>query len=182
MSLQRLACPACGANVFSRDPDGYLVCGACGSVFQQTRHMECPTCRAMNPEDARRCIQCGAALVRQCPICQHRNAPDAEYCGNCGETLDALAFVMQRYEEASSHSVVRRAELFGAVKRQDNEYMRAQRERLDAEERERMARLEVVNEQARRQQKLVLVVGVTIGVLALLFMIVLIIVQTSGGG
>jgi predicted amidophosphoribosyltransferase len=136
----------------------------------------------MNPDDAQRCMRCGAILVRQCPACHHDNPPEAEYCGNCGEALDALAFVFHRYAQASEHSASMRAEVFGAAKKVDQEYMREQRARLDAEERERMAKLEIVHAEAKRQQKVVIAVGVAITILALLALAALAFLQASAGG
>ena len=56
--------------------------------------MTCPHCRFENPEEARFCTECGAALqpVQKsvplpCPQCKYENAPDSAFCLKCGSSL-----------------------------------------------------------------------------------------------
>ena len=53
--------------------------------------MRCAACGADNPEAAKFCIQCGAALAAICPACGHRNPPAARFCMECGSPLDGAA-------------------------------------------------------------------------------------------
>jgi uncharacterized membrane protein YvbJ len=55
--------------------------------------MRCPSCHSENPENARFCIECGAAFERHCLKCGFENLPQAKFCGRCGAGLtDSDAF------------------------------------------------------------------------------------------
>src|SRR5262249_50544489 len=51
--------------------------------------VECPNCRAVAPEAAKFCQECGASLPRPCPSCGHANPPSAKFCPKCGASLPA---------------------------------------------------------------------------------------------
>ncbi len=51
--------------------------------------MICPTCHTENPDNARFCLNCGAALAKQCPNCQADLPLGARYCMHCGQSLRA---------------------------------------------------------------------------------------------
>lgn len=51
--------------------------------------MRCPACSFENPDDARFCGSCGAALAIVCPSCGTENPPGFRFCGSCGAALDA---------------------------------------------------------------------------------------------
>jgi class 3 adenylate cyclase/tetratricopeptide (TPR) repeat protein len=55
--------------------------------------MRCPSCQTENPDGAKFCNGCGAALVVVCPSCAAGNGPGARFCSQCGGQLsaDALA-------------------------------------------------------------------------------------------
>ena len=48
----------------------------------------CPSCSYENPEGARFCMSCGAALERRCPVCDTALPPDARFCMSCGAPLE----------------------------------------------------------------------------------------------
>ena len=49
----------------------------------------CPSCGTENPERARFCMSCGAALSPSCPTCGTENPPGAKFCIECGTGLGA---------------------------------------------------------------------------------------------
>jgi class 3 adenylate cyclase/tetratricopeptide (TPR) repeat protein len=53
--------------------------------------MRCPNCQSENPENARFCIECGAAFERRCLKCGLVNPPRAKFCSRCGFSFTELA-------------------------------------------------------------------------------------------
>ncbi len=49
--------------------------------------MLCPTCAHDNPDGAKFCNNCGAALALTCPACSQVNPPGSRFCNNCGKKL-----------------------------------------------------------------------------------------------
>ncbi len=49
----------------------------------------CPSCGTENPERAKFCMSCGAALAPTCPACGADNPPGAKFCIECGTGLSA---------------------------------------------------------------------------------------------
>src|ERR1700716_1403830 len=51
--------------------------------------MECPSCRADNPEESKFCDECGAALPGRSPSCGAAIRSGAKFCPACGKRLTA---------------------------------------------------------------------------------------------
>jgi len=51
--------------------------------------VECPSCKAVAPEGAKFCQECGTPLARPCPTCGHASQPGAKFCPECGVSLTA---------------------------------------------------------------------------------------------
>ncbi len=49
--------------------------------------MNCPTCEAANPDQAKFCMNCGNALSFTCSNCGEASPPQAKFCSNCGHAL-----------------------------------------------------------------------------------------------
>ncbi|MBI1818289.1 MAG: nuclear transport factor 2 family protein [Deltaproteobacteria bacterium] len=49
--------------------------------------MNCASCDHANPEAARFCNACGAALAARCPSCAADNPPGSRFCNGCGAAL-----------------------------------------------------------------------------------------------
>jgi class 3 adenylate cyclase/tetratricopeptide (TPR) repeat protein len=49
--------------------------------------MRCPSCHCENPENARFCIECGAAFERRCLKCGFDHLPRAKFCSQCGSSF-----------------------------------------------------------------------------------------------
>src|SRR4051812_5154324 len=49
--------------------------------------MGCPSCDTRNPDAARFCIGCGAALPVTCAACGQTSPPAARFCMQCGGPL-----------------------------------------------------------------------------------------------
>jgi predicted ATPase/class 3 adenylate cyclase len=53
--------------------------------------MPCPACGTENPDGAKFCNACGAALALLCPSCGTGNSPGAKFCGECGTALTSAS-------------------------------------------------------------------------------------------
>jgi class 3 adenylate cyclase/tetratricopeptide (TPR) repeat protein len=51
--------------------------------------MNCTSCEHANPDDARFCNSCGAALELTCASCSRANPPASRFCNGCGADLAA---------------------------------------------------------------------------------------------
>lgn len=51
--------------------------------------MNCPSCHGANPDAAKFCNHCGAALGTGCPSCAHPNPPGSRFCNACGAALNS---------------------------------------------------------------------------------------------
>lgn len=49
--------------------------------------MDCSTCGAANPAQAKFCHNCGAKLLSPCSNCGAEQPPAARFCSNCGYKL-----------------------------------------------------------------------------------------------
>jgi hypothetical protein len=49
--------------------------------------VSCPSGQHPNPDGARFCNACGAALAAACPACSHHNPPESRFCNACGYQL-----------------------------------------------------------------------------------------------
>jgi len=161
-TLKPITCPSCGANDFEHDSEGNLICSHCGVKYASPREeIVCPACQTLNPADAKVCKECGLALGRICPACDQVNTPGTEHCVNCGTPLDTLALVTSRMGAGKRRSDALRENRLVKQKGEDMVYMQGQRERIDAEERARLAQLAAQQQKSRSEQRtLTLVVGV----------------------
>ena len=76
----------------------------------------CHECGTENPERARYCMTCGAALVAICPGCEAENPPQAKFCIECGTALGtglAPATPEEAPPEERRHATVIFADLSG---------------------------------------------------------------------
>jgi class 3 adenylate cyclase/predicted ATPase len=63
-----------------RDKNGH-------SLLQEDKSMRCPGCSTENPDGAKFCIACGAALKSRCLKCGAESLPEAKFCAQCGASL-----------------------------------------------------------------------------------------------
>ena len=49
--------------------------------------MNCASCEHLNPDAARFCNRCGAALEISCSACSQPNPPASRFCNHCGTPL-----------------------------------------------------------------------------------------------
>lgn len=155
MAVERILCFSCGAAKFERDAQGNLICSYCGVLYKEAGdEILCRVCGTLNPPQVKRCMICGVLLGRQCPACAHVNPPAAEHCEKCGTPLDTLASIITRAREIGEDSAVIRGERLTATKHADLAYMYEQRQRLEAEERRRLAYLGLQRLHAQRREHL----------------------------
>jgi len=57
-----IKCPNCGHTSFTPNQDGILICDHCQAGRSQPER-ECPSCGALNPLQARKCLACGQELA-----------------------------------------------------------------------------------------------------------------------
>lgn len=62
-----------------------------GRATYQSKSMQCPKCRAVNPDGDKFCTNCGTLLQPRCPACERENPPGAKFCGGCGARLEVAA-------------------------------------------------------------------------------------------
>src|SRR5262249_29741747 len=53
--------------------------------------MRCSSCNAENPEGAKFCNSCGAALSLRCGNCGQLNRPGSRFCNECGSAIGSHA-------------------------------------------------------------------------------------------
>ncbi|MDH5505799.1 MAG: AAA family ATPase [Anaerolineae bacterium] len=53
--------------------------------------MNCHSCNANNPDEAKFCMNCGSPMMVPCRHCGHTNPPLAKFCIECGNSLDKQA-------------------------------------------------------------------------------------------
>ncbi len=49
--------------------------------------MTCPSCQTANPDGAKFCMSCGAALSNACPECSTELPEGARFCYQCGHQM-----------------------------------------------------------------------------------------------
>ena len=49
--------------------------------------MICSSCQANNPDQAKFCMQCGAAQANTCPPCSTELPTEARFCFGCGHQI-----------------------------------------------------------------------------------------------
>jgi len=170
--IEGYVCSACGGSRFRDDEHGNLICDFCSTTYELAgQKYDCRVCGTLNPAHAKRCMKCGSALGRLCPICTHLNALGATICEKCDTVLDTYSSITARLPVSGEPE--RRVERLVETKWDDVTYMHAERARLDAEERERLAWLAAqAAENQRQQQQLIKFVLIGLGVfLALLALV-----------
>ncbi len=53
--------------------------------------MNCANCQTINPDTAKFCMNCGAALALTCPNCGTQLPAGAKFCFNCGHQVSSVA-------------------------------------------------------------------------------------------
>ncbi len=101
MLLSAFPCSHCGSHGLVLEPDGVATCQFCGTPNAVTGTI-CPDCEWVNPVNKETCETCNAALFRVCPACNTKNWAGATACVKCGETLDTLAYMTSRLQQADT--------------------------------------------------------------------------------
>lgn len=66
-------------------PGNMTFCPHCGNKYNP-----CPSCGTDNPQEARRCVNCGTALAGpavKCPMCHMEVPQGAAFCPGCGQPI-----------------------------------------------------------------------------------------------
>jgi ribosomal protein L40E len=161
--LKAITCAACGATTFEHDAEGNLICTHCGTKYASPREqIICPACGTENPAGAVRCMKCGLNLGKLCPTCNYANAPGAENCVNCGSPLDALASISMRHGAGKRLSDEMREQRLVQQKGVDTAYLAQQMKSIEADEHARQQQLAAQQAESKRQQTIVMIVGIGI--------------------
>lgn len=90
-------CAGCGSSMEAepRKAQG-ISCNSCGCVLEANSkfcpncgdtYNACPSCKADNPKDASKCVQCGTVLDISCPTCNASVGGTAKFCPECGSNM-----------------------------------------------------------------------------------------------
>jgi class 3 adenylate cyclase/tetratricopeptide (TPR) repeat protein len=93
----------------------------------------CANCGTQNPDAARFCMSCGAALGRTCPACGTENPPEANFCISCGTALTADVPAPPPKNEAASEEALPEERRKATIVFADLSGYTAVSERLDPE-------------------------------------------------
>lgn len=130
------------------EPDGVATCQFCGTP-NAVKGVICPECEWVNPAAKEACETCGTALFRTCPACNAKNWVGAAACVQCGQTLDTLAYMTSRLQQAdTSHRLTSQSRSIKEVK--DEEERAAQKRSAYFEEQEKRRLKGLANASARR--------------------------------
>ena len=91
---------AMGAAVVGEDRTRLLGDGQFKVAAGNQRQVVCPACKAKNPEEARFCEECGAALTRLCPECGRENPVQKRYCSSCGTGWEVFLKLQEALQAA----------------------------------------------------------------------------------
>ncbi|MDE6272577.1 MAG: SPFH domain-containing protein [Muribaculaceae bacterium] len=81
--VKMVYCSACAKKF----PSSMEFCPNCGNKYRP-----CPNCGSDNPEDAKRCVNCGTPLSGGAPKCPHCHTvipPGCSFCPGCGQPVIA---------------------------------------------------------------------------------------------
>ena len=73
--------------------------------------MNCPSCQTANPDGAKFCFNCGAALALTCAHCGASLPAGAKFCANCGTKVGALPADRAGLDTPPPEAATRPAEL-----------------------------------------------------------------------
>ena len=79
--VKMVYCSACAKKF----PSSMSFCPNCGNKYNP-----CPNCGSDNPEEARRCVNCGTPLIGSAPKCPHCHTeiPSGRaFCPGCGQPV-----------------------------------------------------------------------------------------------
>jgi len=156
MNDVQFACPACGSNAITPNPDGTVSCAGCGGTFE--------------------------VMERTCPDCGTSNPPNAPSCRSCGRALDLVGFMLQSRlippKDRLAQARQQAAALKDAAEAASQERMRTW---WDQEEQRLQKTARAQAQQQRKEQTLLIGVGVVIAI-AVIGIIVYVLVSSTGPG
>jgi ribosomal protein S27E len=177
MAIKRIDCPQCHSTSFEFMSDGRMECRSCGTIFGSPREeILCRTCGTINPSVAKRCMNCGANLLRVCAICGHHNPSGLDHCLECGQPLDTLSSVAMRTTSGVEEFRRRQIDDLVHTKGKDAVYLAQERTRLEAEEQDRV---KVASDQRAlilRRQRLIMGIAAFIALSTIAALIVAILI------
>lgn len=160
MGLQKDAfrCSGCGSTMLIPNPDGTLTCAHCGTTYEITGR-NCPYCGAVNP-------------------------PEAKYCLQCGHVMDMLGFILQSRLQVTTPE--RLEQVRAEVAKIKAETEAASQERLRrwwAEEEDRRRALAAAQAERDRQERMLLTGALIFAAVVILAILIYVLVTalTSPG-
>lgn len=169
MLLSAIPCSHCGSHGLVLEADGIAACQFCGTP-NSVSGIICPDCEWVNPTKKETCETCGAALFRACPACNAKNWAGATACVKCGETLDTLAYMTSRLQQAdTSQRLTSRSRSIKEIKEEEERAAQKRTAQFEEQERRRLRGLtDARTRQAKRENQFMAVIFIVVIVFGLL--------------
>jgi hypothetical protein len=179
MHLDDFECPNCGANEMVLGERQRLECNFCGTSFGEVTRI-CPRCGHYGEVGARHCQQCGAQIRRECPACGVENSTAASNCVHCGRNLDLIEQMTRRWQLTTQQRLYDQMAGMASLKEEE---VRASQERMAAfQEAERIRQEALALSRATRlKQDRQIFRWVVAGIVAFIFLVVVVMLLTAGG-
>lgn len=138
MLLNAIPCSHCGSHGLVLEADGIPTCQFCGTP-NSVKGVICPDCEWVNAAHKETCETCGAALFRTCPACNAKNWAGATACVKCGETLDTLAYMASRLQQAdTSQRLTSRSRSIKEIKEEEERASQKRTAQFEEQEKRRL--------------------------------------------
>ncbi len=110
-----IACPSCISPIMLEESISQVQCKVCGAGFDLKGHL-CPGCFTYHQYEGTLCISCGTPLIRTCRNCNTVNWPGLQNCIDCGESIDIIAMVADKGNNATAKRLNRQMSQAQAIK------------------------------------------------------------------
>lgn len=178
-ALTEIPCANCAGAGLELQDDGQVTCHFCGTPNSIQGEI-CPACQHVNDLNADYCESCQLALIRYCPNCQTKNWSGLENCAVCGQSLDALAYLNERWQQNTPEGKAQQLNDIRAVKAAEEEAAQKRMAKMMAQEQQRQK--EISSAITRRSRNESLLIALLIGGVVVIVLIVGLVVLFGSGG
>jgi hypothetical protein len=169
--MEALVCGQCGAGL-EIDAQGGATCPYCHALFAPSASI-CPSCHHVNLEKPDFCSECGEQLNEKCPECGFSNYHGTRYCIGCGTEIDAAWRMTRGFREAYARQQSEYKRKLPSLRKIEEQQSRERLEELGDIDRQRYSEEADMAEKKKRRN---LLLGVLVGIAALGFFILALIV------
>jgi hypothetical protein len=156
MNEAQFACPACGSNALTPNPDGTVSCAGCGGTFEVTE--------------------------RTCPDCGTSNPPNAQSCRSCGRALDLVGFMLQSRLTTSKDRLAQARQQAAALKDAAEATSQERMRTLWDQEEQRLREVARAQAQQQRKDQTLLIGAIVVIAIAVISIVVYALVSSAGPG